>query len=92
MNTPVMFVSKACIFSHLDHSQAYAVWTKSVKSNLLCILNFLDFNHVCNIIISNNGKSILKFKYAYKEKLSDLIPGYEVNPTRFSHGSNKVIS
>ena len=34
----------------------------SVKSNLLRILNFLDFNHVCN-----------------------------VNPTRFSHGSNKVI-
>ena len=26
----------------------------SVKSNLLRILNFLDFNHVCNIIISNN--------------------------------------
>ena len=25
----------------------------SVKSNLLSILNFLDFNHVCNIIISN---------------------------------------
>ena len=31
-----------------------------VKSNLLRILNFLDFNHVCNIIISNNEKSLLK--------------------------------
>ena len=26
----------------------------SVKSNLLRILNFLDFNHVCNIVISSN--------------------------------------
>ena len=87
-----MFVSKACIFSHLDHTRAYALWTKSVKSNLLYILNFFDFNHVCNIIISNNIESIVKFKYAYKKKLNDLIPGYEVNPTRFSHGPNKVIS
>ena len=31
-----------------------------VKSNLLHILNFLDFNHVCNIIISNNEKSLLR--------------------------------
>ena len=63
----------------------------SIKSNLLRILNFLDFNHVCNIIISNNEKSILKCKYTHKKKLSDLIPGYEVNPTRFSHEPNKVI-
>ena len=63
----------------------------SVKSNLLRILNFLDFNHVCNIIISNNEKSILKCKYTHKKKLSDLIPGYEVNLTRFSHDPNKVI-
>ena len=63
----------------------------SVKSNLLGILNFLDFNHVCNIIISNNKKSILKCKYTHKKKLSDLIPGYEVNLTRFSHDPNKVI-
>ena len=62
-----------------------------VKSNLLCILHFLDFNHVCNIIISNNKKSILKCKYTHKKKLSDLIPGYEVNLTRFSHEPNKVI-
>ena len=26
-----------------------------------------------------------------RKKLSDLIPGYEVNPTRFSHDLNKVI-
>ena len=63
----------------------------SVKSNLLRILNFLDFNHVCNIIISNNEKSILKCKYTHKKKLSDLIPGYEVNLTRFSHDPKKVI-
>ena len=43
------------------------------------------------IIISNNEKSILKCKYTDKKKFSDLIPGYEVNPTRFSHDPNKVI-
>ena len=63
----------------------------SVKSNFLRKLNFLDFNHVCNIIISNNEKSILKCKYTHKKKLSNLIPGYEVNLTRFSHDPNKVI-
>ena len=62
----------------------------SVKSNLLGILNFLDFNHVCNII-SNKEKSIFKCKYTHKQKLSDLIPGYEVNLTRFSHDPNKVM-
>ena len=86
-----MLVSKACIFSHLDRTRAYALRTKLVKRNLLCIL-FLKFNHVCNIIITNNEKSILKCKYAYKKKLSDIIPSYEVNPTRFSHDPNKVIS
>ena len=63
----------------------------SVKSNLLRILNFLDFYHVCNIISSSNVKSILKCSYTHKKKLIDLIPGYEVNPTRFSHDPNKVI-
>ena len=63
----------------------------SVKSNLLRILNFLNFNHVCNIMISNNEKSILKCKYTHKNKLRDIIPGYEVNLTRFSHDPNKVI-
>ena len=62
----------------------------SVKSTLLRILNFLDFNHVCNII-SNKEKSVLNCKYSHKKKLSDLIPGYENNPTRFSHDPNKVI-
>ena len=63
----------------------------SVKSNLLRILNFLDFNHVCNIISSNNEKSILNRKYTHKKKLSDLIPDYKVNLTRSSHVFNKVI-
>ena len=58
---------------------------------IIRILNFLNFDHVCNIIISNNKKSILKCKYTDKKKFSDLIPGYEVNPTRFSHYPNKVI-
>ena len=34
----------------------------SAENNLLRILSFLDFNQVCNIIISNNEKSILKCK------------------------------
>ena len=63
----------------------------SVKSNLLRILNFLNLNHVSNIIISNNEKSIFKCKYTHKKKLRELIPGYQVNPTRFSHNPNKVI-
>ena len=62
----------------------------SVKSNLLRILNFMDFIHVCNIIISNNEKSILKCKYRHKNKLSDFIPGYEVNLTWFSHDLTKL--
>ena len=61
-----------------------------VKSKLLCILNFLDFNRVCNIIINNNEKYILKCQYTHKKKLSDLFLGYQVNPTRFSHHPNKV--
>ena len=48
---------------------------------MLRILNFLDFSHVCNIIISNNEKSILKCKYTQKKKLSDLIPS-DCNWTR----------
>ena len=62
-----------------------------VKSNLSRTLNFLDFNHVCNIIISNNEKSILKCKYTHKRKLSNVIPGYTVKLTTFSHDPNKVI-
>ena len=62
-----------------------------VKSNLLRILILLDFNHVCDIIISNNNKFTLKCKYTNKKKLSDLIPGSEVNLTRLSHDPNKVI-
>ena len=62
------------------------------KSNLSHILNFVDFSHVCNIIISNKEKFILKCKYTHKRKLSDLIPSYKVNLTRFSHDPNKVTS
>ena len=63
----------------------------SRKSNLLRILNFLDFNHVCNIIISSNENLSLSVNRPIKKKLSDFIPGYEVNLTRFSHDPNKVI-
>ena len=63
----------------------------SGKSNLLHILNFLDFNHVSNIIISKNEKPILKCKYTHIKKLRDLVAGCKVNPSRFSHDPNKII-
>ena len=44
-----------------------------------------------NFFRFNNEKSILKCKYTHKKKLKDVIPGYEVNPTRFLNGPNKVI-
>ena len=62
----------------------------SVKSQLLPIMNFLDFNHVCNIIISNNEKPILKYNYTHNKELSGFIPGYEVDPARFSHDPKKL--
>ena len=43
------------------------------------------------VIISNNEKSILKCKHTHKMKLRDIIPGYEVNPIKFSHEPNHVI-
>ena len=55
------------------------------------MLNSLDFNRVCNIIISHNKKSILKCKSTHEKKLSDLIASYEVNLSRFSHDPKKVI-
>ena len=55
------------------------------------ILNLLDFYYVCNIIINNNKKSILKCKHTHNKKLSNLVPGYKVNPARFLHDSNKII-
>ena len=55
-----------------------------LKTQLLCILNFVDFNCVCNIIIENSKKSILKSNYSH----DNLIPGYEVNPARFSYNPN----
>ena len=63
----------------------------SGKSNWLRILNFLDSSHVCNNIISNNQKSVLKCKHTHKKKLIDLLAGYEVNPVGFSQDPNKVI-
>ena len=53
-------------------------------------VKFFGF-HVCNIISSNNEKSILNCKYTHKKKLSDLIPDCKVNLTRSSDVPNKVI-
>ena len=63
----------------------------SVKSNLLRMLNFLDFNHVFNFIISNNEVSVIKCKYIHEKKLCGLIPRCEVNPSSSSYDPNKVI-
>ena len=63
----------------------------SVKSNLLRMLDFLDFNHVFNFIISNNEVSVIKCKYTHEKKLCGLIPRCEVNPSSSSYDPNKVI-
>ena len=53
-------------------------------------MNFLDFNHVCNIIVSNNEKPILNYNYTHNKELSGFIPGYKVDPARFSHDPKKL--
>ena len=63
------------LFAEINKNQKVLVkQLSSVKSPLIHVLNFSEFN-VCNKIINNNKKSILKCKYTHNNKLSDLIPG-----------------
>ena len=50
----------------------------SVKEELLCLISFLDANHVFNLIVSSNEKSILKCRHIQQKKLRNLIPGYKL--------------
>ena len=43
------------------------------------------------LLLVTAKKFIFKCKYKRRKKLRYLIPGYEGNPTRFSHDPNKVI-
>ena len=54
-----------------------------VKNQLPRILNFLDFNHGCNIILIAMKNPSLNVSTYIIKTISNLIPGYEVNPVRF---------
>ena len=50
----------------------------SVKEELLRLISFLDANHVFNLVVSSNEKSILKCRHIQQKKLRNLIPGYKL--------------
>ena len=50
----------------------------SVKEELLRLVSFLDANHVFNLVVSSNEKSILKCRHIQQKKLRNLIPGYKL--------------
>ena len=50
----------------------------SVKEELLRLMSFLDANHVFNLVVSSNEKSILKCRHIQQKKLRNLIPGYKL--------------
>ena len=63
-----------------------------VKEELLRSINFLDVNHVFNLIVSTNEKSILKCRHVQQKKLRNLIPGYQPETSLDSNDPEKVIS
>ena len=63
-----------------------------VKEELLRSISFLDVNHVFNLIVSTNQKSILKCRHFQQKKLRKLIPGYKPEISPDSHDPEKVIS
>ena len=62
------------------------------KEKLLRSISFLDFNHVFNLIVSSNEKSILKCRHVQQKKLRNFIPGYKPETSPDSHDPEKVIS
>ena len=64
----------------------------AVKEELLRSISFLDFNHVFNLIVSSNEKSILKCRHVQQKKFRNLIPGYKPETSLDSHDPEKVIS
>ena len=63
-----------------------------VKEELLRSISFLDVNHVFNLIVSTNEKSILKCRCVQQKKLKNLIPGYKPETSLDCHDHEKVIS
>ena len=47
----------------------------AVKEELLRSISFLNFNHIINLIVSTDEKSILKSRHVQQKKLRNLIPG-----------------
>ena len=64
----------------------------AVKEELLRSVSFLDVNHVFNLIVSSNKKSILKCRHVQRKRLRNLIPGYKPETSLDSHDPEKVIS
>ena len=64
----------------------------AVKEELLRSISFIDVNHVFNLIVSTNEKSILKCRHVQQKKLRNLIPGYKPETSLDSHDPEKVIS
>ena len=64
----------------------------AVKEELLRSVSFLDVNHVFNLIVSSNEKSILKCSHVQQKRLKNLIPGYKPETCLDSHDPEKVIS
>ena len=64
----------------------------AVKEELLRSVSFLDVNHVFNLIVSSNKKSILKCRHVQQNRLRNLIPGYKPETSLDSHDPEKVIS
>ena len=63
----------------------------TVKEELFCTLSFLDFNHVLNLIVSSNEKSIFKCRHVKHKRLRNLIPGCKPETSLESHDPEKVI-
>ena len=64
----------------------------NVKEGLFRKISFLDFNHVFNLIVSSNEKSILRCSHLQQKKLRNLISGYKPETFLDFHDSEKVIS
>ena len=58
-----------------------------VKEELLRSISFLDVNHVFNLIVSTNEKSILKCRHVQHQ----VIPGYKPETSLDCHDPEKVI-
>ena len=64
----------------------------AVKEELLRSVSFLRINHVFNLIVSSNKKSILKCRHVQQKRLRNLITGYKPETCLDSHDPEKVIS